>query len=97
MTTARSTAAATAGKIRSRWSSRSCWSARGCKPGSYGDVQQVDVAPTLAVLLGAAIPATAQGRVLSEMLALQPSDHGRRPRIERPRQPATVAAAYGAP
>ena len=42
----------------------------GVKPGSYGDVNQVDVAPTLAVLLGANIPATAQGRVRTEMLAL---------------------------
>lgn len=44
----------------------------GVKPGRYRDVQQVDVAPTLAVLLGAAIPASAQGRVLFEMLALSP-------------------------
>jgi hypothetical protein len=44
----------------------------GVKPGSYGAVQQVDVAPTLAALLGANIPASAQGRVRTEMLALTP-------------------------
>jgi hypothetical protein len=44
----------------------------GVKPGSYGDVQQIDVAPTLAALLGVNIPASAQGRVRTEMLALAP-------------------------
>ena len=38
------------------------------KPGQYGDIQMVDVAPTLAALLGANIPAASQGRVLVEML-----------------------------
>ncbi len=42
----------------------------GVKPGEYGDVQQVDVAPTLAALLGTALPASAQGRVLTDMLDL---------------------------
>jgi hypothetical protein len=40
----------------------------GVKPGQYGDIQMVDVAPTLAALLGANIPAASQGRVLVEML-----------------------------
>jgi len=40
------------------------------KPGEYSDINQVDVAPTLAALLGANIPAVAQGRALTEMLAL---------------------------
>ena len=44
----------------------------GVKPGSYGDVAQVDVAPTLAALLGVNIPASAQGRARTEMLALTP-------------------------
>jgi hypothetical protein len=44
----------------------------GVKPGSYGDVAQVDVAPTLAALLGVSIPASAQGRVRHEMLNLTP-------------------------
>jgi hypothetical protein len=40
------------------------------KADQYGDIQQVDVAPTLAALLGSNIPAVAQGRALTEMLAL---------------------------
>ena len=44
----------------------------GVQPGRYGDVEQVDVAPTLAALLGVNIPASAQGRVRTEMLALAP-------------------------
>ena len=42
----------------------------GVKPGGYGDVQMVDVAPTLAALLGTNLPASAQGQVRSEMLDL---------------------------
>jgi hypothetical protein len=42
----------------------------GVKPGSYGDVQMVDIAPTLATLLGANLPASTQGRALVEMLNL---------------------------
>jgi len=44
----------------------------GVKPGNYGDEQQVDVAPTLAALLVANIPASAQGSVRTEMLTLTP-------------------------
>ena len=44
----------------------------GVKPGSYGDVAQADVAPTLAALLGVNIPATTQGRTRVEMLNLSP-------------------------
>ena len=44
----------------------------GVKPGAYDDVQQVDVAPTLAALLGVNIPASAQGHVRTEMLTLTP-------------------------
>jgi hypothetical protein len=44
----------------------------GVKPGRYGDVQQVDVAPTLAALLGTNIPASAQGSTRTEMLTLTP-------------------------
>jgi hypothetical protein len=42
----------------------------GVRPGQYDDVSQVDVAPTLAVLLGANLPASSQGQVLSQMLDL---------------------------
>ena len=44
----------------------------GVKPGSYPDIQMVDVAPTVAVLLGANIPASNQGHVLTDMLTLTP-------------------------
>jgi len=40
----------------------------GVKPGDYGDVNMVDVAPTLAALLGANLPASSQGHVRTEML-----------------------------
>jgi len=42
----------------------------GIKPGNYGDIEMVNVAPTLAAILGNNIPASAQGRVLTEMLNL---------------------------
>jgi hypothetical protein len=42
----------------------------GVRPGDYGDVDMVDVAPTLATLLGANIPASSQGHVLTQMLDL---------------------------
>jgi hypothetical protein len=42
----------------------------GVKPGEYPDIQQVDVAPTVAALLGLNIPATAQGIVQTDMLTL---------------------------
>jgi hypothetical protein len=44
----------------------------GIKPGSYGDVDMVDIAPTLAALMGTNIPASSQGRVRLEMLELPP-------------------------
>jgi len=42
----------------------------GVRPGHYGDVKMVDVAPTLSAMLGAGIPASSQGHVLAEMLLL---------------------------
>jgi hypothetical protein len=39
-------------------------------PGEYADIQQVDVAPTMAALLGSNIPASSQGTVLTKMLKL---------------------------
>ena len=44
----------------------------GVKPGEYGAVQMVDIAPTLAVILGLNIPASTQGQARTEMLALTP-------------------------
>jgi hypothetical protein len=40
------------------------------KPGEYGTVDMVDVAPTLAFLLGANIPASSQGHIRTDMLDL---------------------------
>ncbi|OGO27144.1 MAG: hypothetical protein A2W33_07575, partial [Chloroflexi bacterium RBG_16_52_11] len=40
--------------------------------GDYGDINMVDVAPTLATLLGVNLPGTSQGRPLAEMLELIP-------------------------
>jgi hypothetical protein len=42
----------------------------GVVPGNYGDVNMVDIAPTLAALLGTNIPASNQGHVLTNMLTL---------------------------
>lgn len=42
------------------------------RPGAYPDLQMTDVAPTLAVLLGTNLPASGQGRPLTEMLSLPP-------------------------
>ncbi len=42
----------------------------GVVPGNYEDVNMVDVAPTLAALLGTNIPASNQGHVLTNMLTL---------------------------
>ena len=42
----------------------------GVVPGKYDDVNMVDVAPTVAALLGTNIPATSQGNVLTDMLTL---------------------------
>jgi hypothetical protein len=39
-------------------------------PGVYSPVDQVDIAPTIAALLGTRLPATAQGRPLYEMMRL---------------------------
>lgn len=46
---------------------------KGVLPGDFGDVQMVDVAPTVAALLGAGAPASNQGRPLLEMLAFDPA------------------------
>ncbi len=45
----------------------------GVRPGAYPDMFMVDVAPTMAALFGANIPASTQGHVLVDMLDL-PSD-----------------------
>jgi len=44
----------------------------GVRPGAYPDLQMVDIAPTIAVLLGTNIPAANQGHVLSDLLIISP-------------------------
>jgi hypothetical protein len=43
---------------------------KGIRPGVYGNINMVDVAPTIASLLGISLPASTQGQVLTDMLAL---------------------------
>lgn len=42
----------------------------GVNPGKYPDIQMVDIAPTLSALLGINLPASTQGAVQTDMLAL---------------------------
>ena len=65
----------------------------GIQPGEYGDVQMVDIAPTLAAILGLNIPASTQGRVLTEMLQLTP-DQLASLETAQLQQQAALAAAY---
>ncbi len=44
----------------------------GIIPGNYSEINMVDIAPTLAVLLGTSIPSSSQGRPLLEMVTITP-------------------------
>lgn len=71
----------------------------GVQSGEYPDTQMVDIAPTLAVLLGANIPATSQGHVLTDMLTLsleQESIVGEALRVQQIQLHETYVAAIGA-
>lgn len=71
----------------------------GVKPGNYGDVNMVDVAPTLAALLGVNIPASTMGEVRNAMLDLSDSVIAALPSAVEKQQTTlltTVAAALGA-
>jgi hypothetical protein len=48
---------------------------KGVRPGQYGDMQMVDVSPTLAVLLGVNLPASAEGRPLVNLFTLDEPAH----------------------
>jgi hypothetical protein len=52
---------------------------KGIKPGGFGDINQVDIAPTLAALLGTAVPSSSQGQVRTEMLDLPAETLGQLP------------------
>ena len=59
------------------------------------DARLVDVAPTVAALLGIAAPGHAEGRALTELLALSPGDAARRDAVDRVR--AQILASVHAP
>ena len=65
----------------------------GAKPGQYPDAQMVDVAPTIAVLLGANIPASSEGQPLTQMLNV---DANRQAQVNAAlyTQQSALAAAY---
>jgi 2,3-bisphosphoglycerate-independent phosphoglycerate mutase len=58
----------------------------GVKPGQYGNMYMIDVAPTLAALLGTNIPATAQGQVLTQLLNLPQDISAKLPDAEAAQQ-----------
>ncbi|MBE0688437.1 MAG: alkaline phosphatase family protein [Anaerolineaceae bacterium] len=62
-------------------------------PGVYDDIFMVDVAPTLAALSGINLPATTQGRVLTEMINFSRSTLNEL-KIETARQQSQLLAAY---
>jgi hypothetical protein len=65
-------------------------------PGAHAnDARLVDVAPTVAALLGIAAPGHAEGRALTELLALSPADAARRDAVDRVR--AQILASVRAP
>ena len=71
----------------------------GVKPGNYGDVNMVDVSPTLAALLGVNLPASAMGEVRTNMLNLDSSVTAALPAAVEKQQTAlltTFASAIGA-
>ena len=62
-------------------------------PGEYSQAQQIDIAPTIAVLLGLAPPTATQGRILFELLRL--NDHDRAlVQLRLAQQQANLAQAY---
>jgi len=62
----------------------------GVKPGQYADIQMVDVAPTLAALMGSSLPASTQGEVRTGMLTLSQSVLDRLPDAVRSQQSALL-------
>ncbi|MFH2038732.1 MAG: alkaline phosphatase family protein [Chloroflexota bacterium] len=46
------------------------FSGKGIIPGNYSDIQMVDIAPTISVLLGLNIPASNQGKLLLDILEI---------------------------
>ena len=68
----------------------------GVRPGSlYPDIQQVDVAPTVAALLGTNFPASAEGHVQTAMLNLTP-EYGAKIQTAEITQKKLLFQAYAA-
>ncbi len=65
----------------------------GVKPGQYGDIYMVDVAPTLAALLGANLPASTQGQARTAMLAL-PQEELQAVQAAQVQQQAALVSAF---
>jgi len=65
----------------------------GLRPGAYEAIRQTDVAPTIAALLGTALPALNQGRVRFEMLDM-PWELRAEKALALTRQRLAVASAY---
>jgi hypothetical protein len=64
----------------------------GIKPGAYPDMYMVDVAPTIAALFGANLPASTQGHVLVDMLDLPADALAHLAEVERQQQTLLVNA-----
>lgn len=62
-------------------------------PGSYSDIHQTDIAPTIAALLGLGIPAASQGRILFELLHLAEPDQAQA-QLALARQRLSFVEAY---
>jgi hypothetical protein len=65
----------------------------GVTPGQYGEIQMIDVAPTLAALLGVNLPASAQGTAQTAMLAL-PAETLTALQQAQPAQQKNLTASY---
>ena len=62
-------------------------------PGTYSDIYQTDIAPTIATLLGSAAPTATQGRILFEMIRLTDQTRAEA-QLGLARQRMTLAEAY---
>lgn len=62
-------------------------------PGRYSDIEQTDVAPTIAALLGWRLPTASQGRPLLEMLRLE-EQTGTQLKVDVAAQRLALAEAY---
>ncbi len=66
---------------------------KGVKPGTYEDIQMVDVAPTISAFLGINLPASTQGQVLTDMILL-PQSAREALKVETSRQQSQLLADY---